>query len=88
MVLTRSVKVAGELRRAGDILTDLSPELAFEIIEAGWGDWEQVGVPLDEFTDEDGNPVDLSGLETDGTGAGDGDGEGDGDDTEENSETA
>lgn len=82
VILKRSVKIAGELRRSGDILMDLSPELADEIVSEGWGDWEKVVERNADLPDEDGNPVDLSALQTDETGAGDGEGDGTGQNTE------
>lgn len=42
------------------ILTDLSPELADEIVAAGYGEYVEVGIPADEIVDGDGNPVDAN----------------------------
>lgn len=56
--LRRTVKVA--YHRPETILTDLSPELADEIVAAGYGEYVEVGIPADEIVDGDGNPVDAN----------------------------
>ncbi|MHA6685344.1 hypothetical protein [Mesorhizobium sp. A556] len=66
--INRTLTIDGEHHRAETIFTDLSPELADEIVAAGYGEYVDVGIPVDEIVVEGGNPVDV-----DGTVIGDGD---------------